>query len=77
MIRDHSTLRYLVSKTIVKPKGERAHIHVMTDATDDVIGSDDKVNEPVIAALGKRSRPGGLSKGADGEAERPYKNRVS
>ena len=73
----------LPRRAAMKPKG-KGLIHSTTDATDEVVGSDDEFDEPVISALGKRDRLRGLGKRADGkkdssdeEAERPHKNRVS
>jgi hypothetical protein len=67
----------------MKPKG-KGLILSMTDATDEIIGSDNEFDEPVVGALGKRDRFGGPGKRTDGkkdssdeEAERPHKNRVS
>jgi len=66
----------------MKPK-DKGPIRFTTDATDEIDGSDDQFDEPVIA-LGKRDRLGGPSKRTDAkrdssgeEAERPSKNRVS
>ena len=73
----------LPRKTAMKPKDTRP-IRLTTDATDDIVCSDDEFDEPIISALGKRDRLGGPSRRADakgdssgGEAERPNKNRVS
>ena len=67
----------------MKPKVEGL-TRLATDATDEIAGSDDEFDEPVITALGKRDRLGGPSKRTDAkrdssgeEAERPNKNRVS
>lgn len=67
----------------MKPK-DKGLLRLTTDATDEIIGSDDEFDEPVISALGKRDRLGGPSKKTDAkrdssgeEAERPNKNRVS
>jgi len=66
----------------MKPKG-KGHVRSTTDATEEIDGSDDEFDEPIISALGKRDRLGGLSRRDDGkkdssgeEAERPQKNRV-
>ena len=73
----------LPRRTAMKPK-DKGPIRLTTDATDDIDGSDDEFDEPVISALGKRDRLGGPSKKTDvrrdssgEEAERPNKNRVS
>jgi len=73
----------LPRRAAMKPKG-KGLIHSTTDATDEIIGSDDEFDEPVISALGKRDRFGGPSNRADAkrdssgeELERPHKNRVS
>ena len=50
----------------MKPKG-KGLIHSTTDATDEIDGSDEDFEEPVITALGKRDRLGGPSKRTDGE----------
>ena len=67
----------------MKPK-EKGPVRLTTDAIDDVVGSGDEFDEPVISALGKRDRLGGPGKRIDAkrdssgeEAERPNKNRVS
>jgi len=66
----------------MKPKG-KGPVRSMADATDDIVGSDDEFDEPIISALGKRDRLGGLGRrtekkgSSDEEAERPHKNRVS
>lgn len=67
----------------MKPKG-KGLIRSTTDATEEVVGSDEDFDEPIISALGKRDRFGDPSKRIDGkkdssgeEAERPHKNRVS
>lgn len=64
----------------MKPKGKGP----IRSATDEITGSDDEFDEPVISALGKRDRLGILGKRADEkkdlsgeEVERPPKNRVS
>lgn len=66
----------------MKPKGKEV-IRSTADATDEIDGSDDEFDEPVISALGKRDRFGGPGRRVDGkkdssgeEAERPQKNRV-
>ena len=66
----------------MKPK-DKGPTRLATDATDEIVGSDDEFDEPIIA-LGKRDRLGGPSKKTDArrdssgdEAERPNKNRVS
>lgn len=73
----------LPRRTAMKPK-DKGLLRLTTDATDEIIGSDDEFDEPVISALGKRDRLGGPSKKTDAkrdssgeEAERPNKNRVS
>ena len=67
----------------MKPK-DKGLARMTTDATDEIVGSDDEFDEPVISALGKRDRLGGPSKKGEvkryssgEEAERPNKNRVS
>ena len=67
----------------MKPKG-KGLIRSTTDATEEVVGSDEDFDEPIISALGKRDRFGDPNKRTDGkrdssgeEAERPQKNRVS
>ena len=67
----------------MKPKGNEL-IRSATDATDELVNSDDEFDEPIISALGKRDRFGGPSKRTDAkrdssieEGERPHKNRVS
>ena len=73
----------LPRRTAMKPKG-KGLIRSTTDATEEVVGSDEDFDEPIISALGKRDRFGDPSKRIDGkkdssgeEAERPHKNRVS
>jgi len=72
----------LPRRATMKPKG-KGQIRSITDATDEIVGSDDEFDEPVISALGKRDRLGGLGRktekkgSSDEEAERPHKNRVS
>jgi len=73
----------LPRRTAIKPK-DKGPVRLSTDATDEIDGSDDDFDEPVISALGKRDRLGGPSKRTDAkrdssgeEAERPNKNRVS
>jgi len=73
----------LSRKAAMKPKG-KGLIRSTTDASDEIIRSDDEFDEPVISALGKRDRLGGPSNRTDAkryssgeEAERPHKNRVS
>lgn len=73
----------LPRRTAMKPRG-KGPIRSTTDATDEVIDSDDEFEEPVISALGKRDRFGAPSKRTDAkgdssfdETERPHKNRVS
>ena len=67
----------------MKPKG-KGLICSTTGATEEVLGSDEDFDEPIISALGKRDRFGDPSKRTGGkkdsfgeEAERPHKNRVS
>ena len=67
----------------MKPKDKGAAL-LTTDATDEVVGSDDELDEPITNTLGKRDRLGGPSQKTDAridssgdEAERPNKNRVS
>lgn len=64
----------------MKPKGKGP----ARSATDEITGSEDEFDEPVIGVLGKRNRFGILGKRAEEkkdlsgeEAERPPKNRVS
>lgn len=73
----------LPRRTAMKPKGKGLP-RSTTDATDDIVNSNDEFEEPVISALGKRDRIGGPGKRTDAtrdlsfeEAERPQKNRVS
>lgn len=72
----------LPRRTAMKPKG-KGLMRSTTEATDEIIGSDDEFDEPVINALGKRDRfskktGGKKDKDSSGEeAERPHKNRVS
>jgi len=73
----------LPRRAAMKPK-EKGLTRSTTEVTDDIIGSDDEFDEPIISALGKRDRLGGPSKRIDGkrdssgdEAGRPNKNRVS
>ena len=65
----------------MKPKGKGL---VRSTTDDEIVGSDDEFDEPVISALGKRDRFGGPGKRTDGkkdssdeEAERLRKNKVS
>ena len=73
----------LPRRAAMKPKGKEL-IRSITDATDEVVGSDGEFDEPIISALGKRDRLGDLGKrtggkkdSSDEEVERPHKNRVS
>jgi len=66
----------------VKP-GVKGLTYPTTGANDEIVGSEDEFDEPVISALGKRDRFGGPGRTAEAkrdsspeEVERPQKNRV-